>query len=146
MKKDDKLGEVKNAVKNFINKQNLSDNQLGIISFGSKAKINSDLTSEKSSLAKEVEKLQTNGSTRMDLAIEAATKMLSKTDENTEDYILLFTDGKPVIDTAEPQAIVLLIDRSSSMNGQKLNEVKDSAKQFVARQIPEFSTKSISCC
>ena len=144
MKEDGKLDEVKSAVKDFINKQNLLENRLAIVSFGNNARINADLTSDKASLIEAVETLQTNGNTRMDQGITEAVNLLMKTDTNTEDYILLFTDGKPVTEYQKPQAIVLLIDRSSSMNGGRLEEVKDAAKQFVARQTQNFPQNQLA--
>ena len=144
MKEDGKLDEVKDAVKEFINKQNLAENSLAIVNFGSAAQIKADLTSDQSSLIEAVDALQPNGSTRMDQGIEEAAGILANVDEETDKYILLFTDGKPVIDTNEPQAIVLLIDRSSSMSGGKLEEVKDAAKEFVRRQTQNFPQNELA--
>lgn len=133
MKENNKLEEVKAAAKTFVQNQDFSKNRLAVIGFGSQVQKGIGLTSDPNIVIKAIDDLKNNGNTRMDLGIAAATKELSSIPPGEfERHILLFTDGKPVIEV--PLAIVLLIDRSGSMDGNPMEEVKTAAKEFVKGQ------------
>jgi Ca-activated chloride channel homolog len=133
MKENNKLEEVKAAAKTFVQNQDFSQNRLAVIGFGSQVQKGIGLTSDPTIIIKAIDDLKTNGNTRMDLGIAAATQELSSIPPGEfERHILLFTDGKPVIEV--PLAIVLVIDRSGSMDGAAMKEVKTAAKEFVTGQ------------
>jgi Mg-chelatase subunit ChlD len=134
-----KFLEVKQAAIEFIDRQDLSTNRLAILGFGSEVQTAMTLTQDKTRLKQAVEQLTLGGGTRIDLALETALQQL--TNRVNEPHILLFTDGKPGL-AQSPKAIVLLLDRSTSMSGSfwnfgrtsPLQEVKQAALNFVQRQ------------
>jgi Ca-activated chloride channel family protein len=88
-----KLAEVKTAATNFVQRQNLSQNQIAIIGFGSDIHLGTPLTNDVATLTKAIANLADGGGTRMDMAIESAVQELQST--SLAKNILLFTDGQP---------------------------------------------------
>ena len=135
----DKLTNVKQAATNFIEQQNFDNSQIGIVSFGDDATIQNSLTTDKKQLNQAIANLTANGGTNMEAGINQAMQALSETDSSP--YILLFSDGKPG-EQIIPKDLVLLIDTSGSMEGEKLLEVKQAAKNFIERQ--DLSTNRLA--
>ena len=127
----EKLTNVKQAATNFIQQQDLTNNQIAIVSFGDDASIQIPLTSDKNKLNQAIDNLSANGGTNMQEGIEKATQELLKS--NGSPHILLFSDGKPG-EQIIPKDLVLLIDNSGSMQGEKLAEVQQAAKNFINRR------------
>jgi Ca-activated chloride channel family protein len=88
-----KLAEVKVAAKNFVDRQNLVENEIAVLGFGSDVQIGTSLTKNFNAIEEAIANLNDGGGTMMDLAIVAATEQLQSTDLNKN--ILLFTDGEP---------------------------------------------------
>ena len=88
-----KLAEVKAAATAFVQRQDLSQNQIAVIGFGSEVEVGTSLTSHLPTLTGAIAFLNDGGGTRMDIAIDAATnELLLSSDQR---YIVLFTDGIP---------------------------------------------------
>jgi len=139
MAEDNKFREVKQAAKGFVErqlkKQTSSDIQVSVVGFGSEVSTQIDLTHEIPPLFDAIDNLQLadGGGTNMGAGINTAAETLTSGSKQASDrHIVLFTDGQPVIPT--PQSIVLLIDRSGSMEGPQLEEVKSAAQDFVQSQ------------
>jgi len=93
MDEKNKLQEVKSAAQAFLQRQNLSENRLAVVGFGSNVQIGVSLTGNKLMLDRAIAQLSDGGGTRMDIAIEAAARELQSTSKPRN--ILLFTDGEP---------------------------------------------------
>ncbi len=93
MDEKNKLQEVKSAAQAFLQRQNLSENRLAVVGFGSNVQIGASLTGNKLMLDRAIAQLSDGGGTRMDIAIEAAARELQSTSKPRN--ILLFTDGEP---------------------------------------------------
>lgn len=72
---------------------NLDVHRLGIITFGSKAKLVSELSQDKNSLLTAIDCISTTGSTNMAEALSMADNKLSKS--KSDKAIILITDGDP---------------------------------------------------
>jgi Ca-activated chloride channel family protein len=92
MDEKNKLQEVKSAAQAFLQRQNLSENRLAVVGFGSNVEIGASLTGNKFMLDRAIAQLSDGGGTRMDIAIEAAARELQPT--SLPRNILLFTDGE----------------------------------------------------
>ncbi|AFY83809.1 vWA domain-containing protein [Oscillatoria acuminata] len=88
-----KLQEVKSAAQSFVQRQDLSENQIAAIGFGTNVQVAANLSGEKTLLQQAIASLSDGGGTKMDLGIEAATQELQST--SFDRHILLFTDGEP---------------------------------------------------
>ncbi|MEZ2250020.1 VWA domain-containing protein [Microcoleus sp.] len=93
MNENNKLQEAKSAAKAFVQRQNLSQNSLAIVGFGSNVQVAAPLSGNKLMLDRAITQLSDGGGTRMDIAIEAAARELQSTSKPRN--ILLFTDGEP---------------------------------------------------
>ncbi|MGK7872577.1 MAG: VWA domain-containing protein [Xenococcaceae cyanobacterium] len=131
----EKLAEVKAAAKGFVARQDLSQNRLAVIGFGTYVQKETGLTSEQTTLNQAIDALADGGGTRMDLAIEAGITELSKTPlETTERYILLFTDGQPSPQPPSEQIdVMFVLDVTSSMN-EEIRGVQQGIQNF-AREL-----------
>lgn len=104
----ERLTQVKQAATNFIAEQDLNQNQIGIVSFGDSATVQTALTNKKNELKEAIENLTAEGGTNMKEGIETATQELAKTDSSP--YILLFSDGKPGEQIIPKDLVLLILD------------------------------------
>ena len=90
---DGKLEEVKSAALDFVQRQDLSRNKLGVVNFGFSVDNLSSLTSDRETLETAIRNLVSSGGTPMAQGINLAANQLrfSPLQQN----ILLFTDGQP---------------------------------------------------
>lgn len=88
-----KLNEVKSAATNFVKRQDLAQNRLGIVKFGSSVSRLAFLTNNTQELTKAIALIEDSGGTPMAEGINLAMSELSSTNLNPS--ILLFTDGQP---------------------------------------------------
>ncbi len=88
------LTDAKQAAHRFVEKINLNSNQVGLISFGSKAQIRQLLTNKQSSLFKSIASLSTMGSTNMSEALRIARNDLFCY-SNNDKVLVMLTDGYP---------------------------------------------------
>lgn len=96
-----KLSEVKSAAQGFVQRQNLGENRLAVVGFGSDVHVGANLSADKNVLAKAITQLSDGGGTRIDIAIQAAAQELHPT--SLQRNILLFTDGQPGYQGASPE-------------------------------------------
>ncbi|EDN69475.1 von Willebrand factor type A domain protein [Beggiatoa sp. PS] len=87
------LAEAKQAAQEFVRKSDLAHTAIGLIEFGSKAKIISGLTQNAKHLYKAINRLKTNGSTNMTEGLTTAYLKLKNVDDPR--FIILLTDGLP---------------------------------------------------
>ncbi|REJ51001.1 MAG: VWA domain-containing protein [Microcystis aeruginosa DA14] len=99
-----KLDEVKAAASRFVQRQDLTNNRLAVMGFGSEVHAGSPLTSNASDLETAIANLNDGGGTKMDQALLAATEQFSPSSSSSVEtavsssssqHILLFTDGQP---------------------------------------------------
>ncbi|MFB2739455.1 vWA domain-containing protein [Umezakia ovalisporum] len=88
---DGKLTEVKTAATRFIQRRNLDQDQLAVVSFGLEVNTVNPLTNNVTTLENAITSLSENGGTPMAEGIDAAVAELQST--NLQPNILLFTDG-----------------------------------------------------
>jgi len=88
---DGKLTEVKTAATRFIQRRNLDQDQLAVVSFGLEVNTVTPLTNNVTTLENAITSLSENGGTPMAEGIDAAVAELQST--NLQPNILLFTDG-----------------------------------------------------
>ena len=86
-----KLDEVKAVAINFLQRQDLSENSLAVVGFGSDAQIGSPLSTNENKLETAIANLYDGGGTNMSLGLETAIDVVK--DSNYTRNILLFTDG-----------------------------------------------------
>jgi uncharacterized protein YegL len=87
------LAEAKQAAQEFVRKSDLAHISIGLIEFGSKAKIISGLTQNAKHLHKAINQLKTDGSTNMTEGLTTAYLKLKNVDDPR--FIILLTDGVP---------------------------------------------------
>ena len=88
-----KLNEVKSAATNFVERQDLAQNKLGVVKFGSSVSRLASLTNNTQELKRAIANIEDSGSTPMAKGINLAVSELKSTVLNPS--ILLFTDGQP---------------------------------------------------
>jgi Ca-activated chloride channel family protein len=88
-----KLGEVKQAAKNFVQRQTSEENEFAVIGFGSDTQVGTTLTQNSAQIQEAITNLADGGGTAMELGINAAMQELQST--SLAKNILLFTDGAP---------------------------------------------------
>ena len=88
-----KLQEVKQAARSFVERQDLSENRIAVVGFGSQAHPAISLTNDKVSLTTAISTLSNQGGTAMNIGLEAAARELEAS--SLKRRILLFTDGYP---------------------------------------------------
>ena len=88
-----KIREVKQAAISFVARQNLNQDKLAVVDFGSDATVRTSLTSNLNTLKNAIASITSGGGTEMDLGIQQATTQLQNS--NLKLNILLFTDGAP---------------------------------------------------
>jgi Ca-activated chloride channel homolog len=93
MNNENRIGEAKSAATRFVQRQNLEQNQIAVLGFGSNVHLGSSLTSDEKTLEAAIATLQDGGGTDMGSAIGAADTVLKNSPLKRS--ILLFTDGVP---------------------------------------------------
>ena len=88
-----KLDEVKSAATDFVQRQDLSNNKLGVVTFGGRVSTLASLTNNASELQRAIASIRDSGGTPMAQGINLAVSELRSTSLNPS--ILLFTDGQP---------------------------------------------------
>ncbi len=89
-----KIEEVKVAASRFIDSQNLSpNNQVGIVTFGTTAKIESEPTFDKEKLKEKISAISAGGSTNLEDGLVLAGQQLK--DREGKKNLIVFTDGVP---------------------------------------------------
>ena len=96
----DKVREVKSAATRFTHRQDLSQDMIAVVGFGSEVRTGSQLSRDAGVLAYAIENLSDGGSTAMAAGLNAATNILNNVPEQLRDpsiirNVLLFTDGQP---------------------------------------------------
>ncbi len=89
----EKLQEVKTAAASFVKRQDLDQNRIAVVGFGSNVQIGTSLSGDSATVDNAIAQLNDGGSTAMDIGIQAATQELQST--SLPRNILLFTDGAP---------------------------------------------------
>jgi molecular chaperone DnaK len=87
------LVEAKQAAQAFISQSDLAHTAIGLIKFGCKAKMISQLTQNAKHLHKAIKRLKTDGSTNMTDGLKTAYLKLKNIDDPR--FIVLLTDGLP---------------------------------------------------
>lgn len=92
----DPLDNAKLASVNFVNLLSFPENQIGLVSFASKAKLESKLTTNKDHLISKIDNLKASGSTNTaDAIIKAREELLSpRHNIESQPIIILLADGK----------------------------------------------------
>jgi Ca-activated chloride channel family protein len=90
--RDGKLAEVQAAARNFVQRQDLSRNPMGVVQFASDAKLVAPLSTNLGQIEIAIGQMHAAGSTEMNLGLQVAEEELSAA--SSPRHILLFTDGK----------------------------------------------------
>jgi len=90
--KGSKLAEVQVAARNFVERQDVTRNRVGVVQFSSDAKLAVAITSDRGHVESAIDQMHSGGSTAMNLGLEVAEEALSTA--SSPRHILLFTDGK----------------------------------------------------
>ncbi|MBC1239862.1 VWA domain-containing protein [Nostoc sp. 2RC] len=90
---DGKLTEVKTAATKFVERRNLTQDKLAVVSFGLEIKTATPLTDNANTLKSAIASLSEDGGTPMAQGLDAAVAELQAT--SLRRNILLFTDGLP---------------------------------------------------
>ncbi|MFM7438353.1 MAG: vWA domain-containing protein, partial [Snowella sp.] len=113
--RDGKLDEAKSAALGFVQRRDLSKDQLSVVHFGDTINIDAPLTGDRRQLETAISNLSEAGGTPMAEGIEASISVLKNVSK--QDFIpsiLLFTDGQP---NSPAQALLM----AQSARGQKIN-------------------------
>ena len=86
-----KLAEVRAAAKNFVQRQDLSRNQIAVVQFSTDATLAVPITSDLGQIESAIDQIHADGSTAMNLGLQVAEEALSAA--SLPRHILLFTDG-----------------------------------------------------
>ncbi len=109
------LDEVKSAALGFIDNQDLSANQIGIVGFNSDAWQASPLTRSRTELETSIRSLRARGGTAMHIGLREALAQLGENETFKEiaasRAILLFTDGEPNDQDATKKEAQVVRDR-----------------------------------
>mgnify|MGYP006426862299 CR=1 FL=1 len=89
----EKLREVKQAAKNFVQRESSNENKFAVIGFGSNTQIGISLSQNSGDIQQAITNISDGGGTAMGLGINAAIEELQST--SLAKNILLFTDGAP---------------------------------------------------
>jgi Ca-activated chloride channel family protein len=87
------LDEMKRAAQAYVARQDFQYMKIAVVNFGSESQLAAPLSNDAPAISNAIQKLQTNGSTRMDLGLEQGFNQISSATEQRN--ILLFTDGMP---------------------------------------------------
>lgn len=91
---NERMTQAKKACANLVTETlDLNVHRLGIITFGSSARLISELSRNKNELLDAIKTISANGSTNMSAGISLAYSSLSKS--NNDKAIILITDGEP---------------------------------------------------
>jgi Ca-activated chloride channel homolog len=123
-----KLQEVKQAASSFVDRQNLAENQIAVVGFGTQAQPAISLTQNKLELTTAISALSNQGGTVMHLGLEAAVSELASS--SLERRILLFTDG-----VANDPLATLLSARLARVKGNNIIAIAtgDAKDDYLAR-------------
>ena len=110
-----KLDEVKTAAQDFVERQDLSRDQIAVVGFGNGVNINTALTQDVDVLQSAITQLSASGGTPMADGIEAAANLLASSDSTPS--ILLFTDGLPTVPFLFPEMSTIQSARSVRTSG-----------------------------
>jgi Ca-activated chloride channel homolog len=116
----DKINEVKEAAIHFLRGQDLTRNAVAVVGFNSFPWVAAPLTNQAGFLEGAVRALQAGGNTRMDTAVELATKQFSRLSGEGDSHtlpraILLFTDGMPDPNAQSPTLTAAQIARADGI-------------------------------
>jgi Ca-activated chloride channel family protein len=103
------LEEMKQAASDFVQRRDLSQDQISVVNFDSRAKIQSQLVQDKQSLINSINQISVGGSTNMSDGLLVALSTLP--DNPTRKFILLFTDGQPDSESATTQSAALASEK-----------------------------------
>ncbi|BAY95336.1 MULTISPECIES: vWA domain-containing protein [unclassified Tolypothrix] len=109
---DGKLTEVKTAATKFVERRNLTEDKLAVVSFGLEIKTATSLTDDANTLKSAIASLSEVGGTPMAQGLDAAVAELQST--SLRRNILLFTDGLP-------DSQVLASFSAQSVRSQRIN-------------------------
>jgi Ca-activated chloride channel homolog len=139
-----KLKEVKLAAQTFVERQNLSENRISVVGFGSQARLVSNLTNNKSDLSAAIAMLANQGGTVMHLGLDAAMGELESSPFKRR--ILLFTDGQandplPTLRSARiarVQGNSIIAIATGNANDYYLAQVTGSANRVIRASTGNF--------
>ncbi|RIH74464.1 Inner membrane component of T3SS, cytoplasmic domain [Calidithermus terrae] len=97
-----KLQEVKRAAQDFVARQDLRTTRVAVVGFGSRAHLESPLSSDPGQLRQAIERIADGGGTMMAEGLEAGLQALGEADTPARS-LLLFTDGMPGSTTVSPR-------------------------------------------
>lgn len=97
-----KLQEVKRAARDFVARQDLRTTRVAVVGFGSRAHLESPLSSDPGQLRQAIERIADGGGTMMAEGLEAGLQALGEADTPARS-LLLFTDGVPGSTTVSPR-------------------------------------------
>lgn len=95
-----KLSEMKAAAREFVGRQNLKRDAIGLVRFSNGASTAAKLSHDAGRLQEAIDSLQGHGSTAMDAGLDAASHELQELPDDLRNSqaprsVLLFTDGQP---------------------------------------------------
>ncbi|MGB9872617.1 MAG: VWA domain-containing protein [Anaerolineae bacterium] len=95
------LADAKVAAKGFVDRMNMAQDQIGLVSFADSATLNQQLTHSANAVKSAIDALSAGGSTNMTAGINAAQAELTSSRHNlaARPVILFMSDGQPTVDT-----------------------------------------------
>lgn len=96
------LADEKVAAKSFVDRMNLAQDQVGLVSFADAATLNRQLTHDGNAVKGAIDALSAGGSTNMTAGINKAQAELSSSRHNpaARPVMLFMSDGVPTVDTS----------------------------------------------
>ena len=144
-----KLAEMKEAARQFVERQELSKDRVAVIGFGSHVHPASGLSGEKGVLQTAVTGLSEGGSTNMPAGLSTALTQLSSdaTPGKTLRNILLFTDGMPqdqagtraVADQCRQQDVRIVVVATGDANVPFLASLTQDPKLVFPANVGSFA-------
>ena len=101
----EKMDQVKDAAKNFINRQNTQKDSIAVVIFSSVARIVVSSTDDKNRLTHDIEQLEARGETNFEAAMLKTQEALKDIKKGNAS-ILLFTDGEPSTGNSEEAVMI----------------------------------------
>jgi len=89
--KGSKIAEVQAAARNFVTRQDLTRNRVGVVQFASDAKLAVPITTDQGQIEIAIAQMYADGFTATNLGLQVAEEALSTT--SSPRHVLLFTDG-----------------------------------------------------
>ena len=87
------LHALKDAASDFLSRQDLKTDPIGLAVFSSNSRVVSELSNDAAALRRSIRGLYANGGTNLGRGLDVAASVLLR--ESGERWILVFTDGKP---------------------------------------------------